>query len=74
MPERITGNLGTRPDNIYRLFAGTHRQSNCFLGGFGFALNLIEVEPMLQHSSVVCLISWRMDKSWRSPCQMVNGA
>jgi hypothetical protein len=33
-----------------------YRQSNCFLVGFGFAFNLIEVEPIFQQSSVVCLI------------------
>jgi hypothetical protein len=52
----VIGNLRNRTDNIRGLFALIYRQSNCFLVGFGFAFNLIEVEPIFQQSSVVCLI------------------
>src|SRR6266849_664149 len=43
-----------------------YRQSSFFLTGFGFALSLIEVQPIWRQSSVVCLIHWRSDLSCRN--------
>jgi hypothetical protein len=50
--------------------SSSYRQSNCFLVGFGFAFNRIDVEPIFQQSRVVCLIHWRRDRSWRSACRI----
>src|ERR1700731_246307 len=41
-------------------------QSNCFLVGCEFRFSRIEVQPICRQSSVVFLIHWRRDRSFRN--------
>src|ERR1700719_1211095 len=67
LESRVTGHLPqpfSSPEGL-RLFF-TYKQASVFLAVFGVALSLIEVQPMWRQSSVVYLIHWRSEGSWRT--------